>query len=90
MVFLCKCCPLFFSSVICPAFSQIASFIKTHIFSRRRPIDGWRYMIEVIGPNAKKGKGSVARMPSVSDESTQPYREEKASFSRTYTSPKGR
>ncbi|KAM4110124.1 hypothetical protein ACJW30_03G170900 [Castanea mollissima] len=37
---------------------QIASFIKTHIFSRRRPIDGWKYMIEELGPNAKKGKGS--------------------------------
>ncbi|KAL5209933.1 hypothetical protein ABZP36_005556 [Zizania latifolia] len=55
---------------------QIASFIKTHIFSRRRPIDGWKYMIEEIGPNARKGKGSVQRLPSVTDPSTQPYREE--------------
>ncbi|XP_066392640.1 protein GAMETE CELL DEFECTIVE 1, mitochondrial-like [Miscanthus floridulus] len=55
---------------------QIASFIKTHIFSRRRPIDGWKYMIEEIGPNARKGKGSVQRLPSVSDPATQPYREE--------------
>ncbi|PPD66952.1 hypothetical protein GOBAR_DD36171 [Gossypium barbadense] len=38
-----------------------SSFIKTHIFSRRRPIDGWKYMIEEIGPNARKGKGSVSR-----------------------------
>ncbi|CAK8536769.1 unnamed protein product [Lathyrus sativus] len=56
---------------------QIASFIKTHIFSRRRPIDGWKYMIEVVGPNAKRGKGSVSRVPSLSDPSTQPFREEK-------------
>ncbi|EPS73514.1 hypothetical protein M569_01239, partial [Genlisea aurea] len=56
---------------------QIASFIKTHIFSRRRPIDGWKYMIEEIGPNSRKTKGSVSRTPSVSDESTQPFREEK-------------
>ncbi|KAI3467366.1 hypothetical protein Pfo_024029 [Paulownia fortunei] len=69
---------------------QIASFIKTHIFSRRRPIDGWKYMIEEIGPNAKKGKGSVSRLPSVSDESTQPFREEKATFASTYSSSKGR
>ncbi|PIN00156.1 hypothetical protein CDL12_27337 [Handroanthus impetiginosus] len=62
---------------------QIASFIKTHIFSRRRPIDGWKYMIEVIGPNAKKGKGSVSRLASVSDESTEPFREEKPGFGRT-------
>ncbi|GAU50967.1 hypothetical protein TSUD_240690 [Trifolium subterraneum] len=58
---------------------QIASFIKTHIFSRRRPIDGWKYMIEVVGPNAKRGKGSVSRVPSLSDPSTQPFKEEKTS-----------
>ena len=56
---------------------QIASFIKTHIFSRRRPIDGWKYMIEEFGPNAKKGKGSVSRLPNLSDSSTQPFKEEK-------------
>lgn len=56
---------------------QIASFIKTHIFSRRRPIDGWKYMIEVIGPNAKRGKGSVQRLPGLTDSSTQPFQEEK-------------
>ncbi|KAE8023284.1 hypothetical protein FH972_008999 [Carpinus fangiana] len=56
---------------------QIASFIKTHIFSRRRPIDGWKYMIEELGPNAKKGKGSVSRLPTLSDASTQPFKEEK-------------
>ncbi|PKA51316.1 hypothetical protein AXF42_Ash002679 [Apostasia shenzhenica] len=56
---------------------QIASFIKTHIFSRRRPIDGWKYMIEVIGPNAKRGKGSVKRLPGLTDPSTQPFQEER-------------
>ncbi|KAF8117001.1 hypothetical protein N665_0012s0018 [Sinapis alba] len=60
---------------------QIASFIKQHIFSRRRPIDGWRYMIEVIGPNARKGKGSVSRLPALSDVSTQPFKEENGSLS---------
>ncbi|XP_068655934.1 protein GAMETE CELL DEFECTIVE 1, mitochondrial [Aristolochia californica] len=58
---------------------QIASFIKSHIFSRRRPIDGWKYMIEEIGPNSKKGKGSVPRLPAVSDPSTQPFAEEQQS-----------
>lgn len=61
--------------------TQIASFIKQHIFSRRRPIDGWRYMIEVIGPNARKGKGSVSRLPALSDVSTQPFKEETDSLS---------
>ncbi|KAJ1289186.1 hypothetical protein BS78_02G145100 [Paspalum vaginatum] len=40
---------------------QIAYFIKTHIFSRRRPIDGWKYMIDEIGPDARKGKGERAK-----------------------------
>ncbi|KAF5741587.1 hypothetical protein HS088_TW10G00590 [Tripterygium wilfordii] len=57
---------------------QIASFIKTHIFSRRRPIDGWKYMIEEIGPNARKGKGGVSRLPALSDPATQPFREDKS------------
>ncbi|XP_008803186.2 protein GAMETE CELL DEFECTIVE 1, mitochondrial [Phoenix dactylifera] len=69
---------------------QIASFIKTHIFSRRRPVDGWKYMIEVIGPNARRGKGSVQRLPSLTDPSTQPYKEEKPAIGRNLTSFGGR
>ncbi|CAI9779315.1 unnamed protein product [Fraxinus pennsylvanica] len=49
-------------------FLQLASFMKTRIFSQRRPIDGWKYMIEEIGPNAKRSNGSLSRLPSVSDE----------------------
>ncbi|KAK9114423.1 hypothetical protein Syun_021220 [Stephania yunnanensis] len=61
---------------------QIATFIKSHIFSRRRPLDGWQYMIEVLGPNARKEKGSVSRLPSLTYSSTEPFRED-----RTATSP---
>ncbi|KAI3778212.1 hypothetical protein L2E82_07329 [Cichorium intybus] len=60
---------------------QIASFIKQHIFSRRRPIDGWKYMIEELGPNARRGKGSVTRLPSLADAATQPFKEEKIPIS---------
>lgn len=69
---------------------QIASFIKTHIFSRRRPIDGWKYMIEEIGPNARKGKGSVSRLPSLSDLSTQPFKEDRTPNSASLTPSRGR
>ncbi|KAG9140162.1 hypothetical protein Leryth_015785 [Lithospermum erythrorhizon] len=69
---------------------QIASFIKTHIFSRRRPIDGWKYMIEEIGPNARRGKGSVSRLPTVADEATQPFREERKPISSNLPSHRGR
>jgi hypothetical protein len=68
---------------------QIASFIKTHIFSRRRPIDGWKYMIEEIGPNARKGKGSVQRLPSVTDPATQPFREESPAIASSGSSFRG-
>ncbi|KDP41177.1 hypothetical protein JCGZ_15584 [Jatropha curcas] len=69
---------------------QIASFIKTHIFSRRRPIDGWKYMIEEIGPNARKGKGSVSRLPSLSDSSTQPFKEERTAIGNNFMPLKGK
>lgn len=41
-------------------------------------------MIEVVGPNAKRGKGSVSRVPSLSDPSTQPFKEETTSVDKTY------
>lgn len=69
---------------------QIASFIKTHIFSRRRPIDGWKYMIEELGPNARKGKGSAPRIPTLSDASTQPFREERTPIGSNLSSLKRR
>lgn len=69
---------------------QIASFIKTHIFSRRRPIDGWKYMIEELGPNARKSKGSVQRLPALSDSSTRPYMEEKTTMGSNFTPYKRR
>jgi len=83
LVFLPNFC-FFYHSQLSKACMQIASFIKTHIFSRRRPIDGWKYMIELVGPNAKRGKGSVSRVPSLSDPSTQPFKEEKNSVDKTY------
>ena len=42
-------------------------------------------MIEEFGPNAKKGKGSVSRMPNLSDSSTQPFKEEKVAASPSLT-----
>ncbi|XP_050223665.1 protein GAMETE CELL DEFECTIVE 1, mitochondrial [Mercurialis annua] len=69
---------------------QIASFIKSHIFSRRRPIDGWKYMIEELGPNARRGKGSVSRIQSLSDPATQPFKEERSAATGNFMPPKRR
>lgn len=85
----CHCWFSFINVTLIEIGMQIASFIKTHIFSRRRPIDGWKYMIEELGPNARKGKGSVSRLPSISDASTQPFKEERTT-SGSLTSFKGR
>ncbi|PWA78911.1 hypothetical protein CTI12_AA210540 [Artemisia annua] len=63
---------------------QIASFIKQHIFSRRRSIDGWKYMIEELGPNAKtSSKGSVIRLPSLADPDTQLFKGDKIPIATT-------
>lgn len=43
---------------------QITNFIKSHVFSRRRPIDGWKHMIEVVGPNAKNRKAGTNKFVS--------------------------
>lgn len=48
-------------------------------------------MIEVVGPNSKRGKGSVSRVPSLSDPSTQPFKEEKTSVdNKAYIPRQGR
>ncbi|KAK1422245.1 hypothetical protein QVD17_25221 [Tagetes erecta] len=70
---------------------KIASFIKQHIFSRRRPIDGWKYMIEELGPNARRGsKASVSRLPSLADPATQPFKEDSIPISTTNTNTRAR
>ncbi|CAN6439557.1 unnamed protein product [Victoria cruziana] len=46
---------------------QVVSFIKSHIFSRRRPVDGWKYMIEELGPNAKSRKSGGPRLPALQE-----------------------
>ncbi|GKD35892.1 hypothetical protein Tco_1251401 [Tanacetum coccineum] len=59
---------------------QIASF------SGRRPIDGWKYMIEELGPDAKRGsKGSASRFPSLAGPATQPFTEDKIPIATTNT-----
>ncbi|KAJ7295781.1 hypothetical protein O6H91_Y164400 [Diphasiastrum complanatum] len=40
---------------------KIAGLVKTHIMSRRRPADGWSYMVEELGLEGKRGKGGGHR-----------------------------
>ena len=47
-------------------------------------------MIEELGPNARKGKGSVSRIPSLSDPATQPFKEEKTAVADNFMPFKGK
>lgn len=47
-------------------------------------------MIEELGPNAKRGKGSVRRLPSLNDPSTQPFMEERPAIGPNLSSNRGK
>ncbi|KAI5078904.1 hypothetical protein GOP47_0006575 [Adiantum capillus-veneris] len=36
---------------------QIASFVKQHLYGRRRPVDGWKYIIDNFGKDEKGARG---------------------------------
>lgn len=38
---------------------QIASFVKQHIYGRRRPVDGWKYILNNFGKDGKGARGSA-------------------------------
>lgn len=38
---------------------KIASFVKQHLYGRRRPVDGWKYIINNFGTDSKAAKGSA-------------------------------
>ncbi|KAH7421548.1 hypothetical protein KP509_13G063300 [Ceratopteris richardii] len=38
---------------------QIAGFVKQHIYGRRRPVDGWKYILNNFGKDPKGSRGSA-------------------------------
>lgn len=41
---------------------QIASFVKQHLYARRRPVDGWKYIVNNFGSESKGAKGSALKL----------------------------
>ncbi|XP_002982107.2 uncharacterized protein LOC9635918 [Selaginella moellendorffii] len=55
---------------------QIYGFVKTHIMSRRRPIDGWSYMVEDLGLESKRGRSGGIRSVTEPDGTRRTLNEE--------------
>ena len=51
---------------------QVAGEVKCHKYSRRRPDDGWTYMVEKLGPQGKRGAGGGWKFISLPDGSSRP------------------
>lgn len=51
---------------------QVAGEVKCHKYSRRRPDDGWTYMVEKLGAQSKRGSGGGWKFASLPDGSSRP------------------
>ncbi|WVZ68485.1 hypothetical protein U9M48_017419 [Paspalum notatum var. saurae] len=51
---------------------KVAGEVKCHKYSRRRPDDGWSYMVEKLGPQGKRGAGGGWKFISLPDGSSRP------------------
>lgn len=51
---------------------QVAGEVKCHKYSRRRPDNGWSYMVEKLGPQGKRGAGGGWKFISLPDGSSRP------------------
>ncbi|XP_059642192.1 protein GAMETE CELL DEFECTIVE 1, mitochondrial-like [Cornus florida] len=54
---------------------KMAGKVKVHKYSRRRPSDGWNFMVEKLGPRGKRGAGGGWKFISVPDGSSRPLNE---------------
>ncbi|GJM92837.1 hypothetical protein PR202_ga09341 [Eleusine coracana subsp. coracana] len=51
---------------------KVAGEVKCHKYSRRKPDDGWSYMVEKMGPRDKRGAGGGWKFISLPDGSSRP------------------
>ncbi|CAA2974729.1 Probable phosphoglycerate mutase GpmB [Olea europaea subsp. europaea] len=54
---------------------KIAKEVKCHKYSRRRPSEGWNFMVEKLGPKGKRGNGGGWKFISIADGSSRPLNE---------------
>ncbi|KAI3444754.1 hypothetical protein Pfo_001419 [Paulownia fortunei] len=54
---------------------KMAKKVKCHKYSRRRPSEGWNFMVEKLGPRGKRGNGGGWKFISEADGSSRPLNE---------------
>ncbi|KAL5851278.1 hypothetical protein ACOSQ3_006396 [Xanthoceras sorbifolium] len=54
---------------------KMAGKVKCHRYSRRRPDDGWKFTVEKLGPQGKRGGGGGWKFVSLPDGSSRPLDE---------------
>ncbi|KAL2488586.1 mucin-related [Forsythia ovata] len=54
---------------------KMAKKVKCHKYSRRRPSEGWNFMVEKLGPKGKRGNGGGWKFISIADGSSRPLNE---------------
>ncbi|KAG9138370.1 hypothetical protein Leryth_001558 [Lithospermum erythrorhizon] len=59
---------------------KMANQVKVHKYSRRRPSDGWNFMVEKLGPRGKRGNGGGWKFMSQADGSSRPLNEYEKMF----------
>ncbi|KAL3850561.1 hypothetical protein ACJIZ3_012443 [Penstemon smallii] len=59
---------------------KMANKVKCHKYSRRRPTEGWNFMVEKLGSKGKRGNGGGWKFISEADGSTRPLNEYEKMF----------
>lgn len=59
---------------------KMAKKVKCHKYSRRRPSEGWDFMVEKLGPRGKRGNGGGWKFISQADGSSRPLNDDEKMF----------
>lgn len=64
---------------------QLAGEVRRHKYSRRRPNDGWKFIVEKLGSKGKRGAGGGWKFASMPDGSSRPLDEKEKMYVRRET-----
>lgn len=59
---------------------KLAKKVKCHKYSRRRPSQGWNFMVEKLGARGKRGNGGGKKFISEADGSSRPLNDDEKMF----------
>ncbi|KAL1558800.1 Translation initiation factor eIF-2B subunit gamma [Salvia divinorum] len=64
---------------------KLAKKVKCHKYSKRRPSEGWNFMVEKLGSRSKRGNGGGWKFISQADGSSRPLNDDEKMFVRRET-----